>query len=92
MTSLYASEIGIQFSKPNRDVKAFLFVQINRDVARCVTETRAVTLSTKIRMSLICFSRSKSYAIYGVAGYWCGLPSIQTMPVLGKVEDSAGMT
>jgi hypothetical protein len=32
-TSLYVSEIGRQFSNLKRDVKAFLFVQINRGVA-----------------------------------------------------------
>jgi hypothetical protein len=63
MTSLYASEIGIQFSKRKHDVKAFLFVQINRDVARCVSETRAATLSTRIRMTRNCAGQSMAYAI-----------------------------
>ena len=30
MTSLYVSEIGIQFSEPDRDVKAFLFVVVSQ--------------------------------------------------------------
>jgi len=40
MTSLYGSEIERHFSNRKRDVKAFLFVQTNRDVARCASETR----------------------------------------------------
>ncbi len=47
MTSLYVSEIDGHFSKPHREVKAFLFVQINRDVARSDFRTR-VTVSRKI--------------------------------------------
>ena len=46
-TSLYVSEIDGHFSKPHRDVKAFLFVQINPDVARSDFRTR-VTVSRKI--------------------------------------------
>ena len=49
------SEIRNQFSEPDRDVKAFLFVQINPDVVRCASETRLVILSTKIR-------KQRSYA------------------------------
>ena len=41
LTSLYASEIDGHFSNLKRDVKAFRFVQINRDVAR--RRSKAVT-------------------------------------------------
>jgi len=42
MTSLYASEIAGHFSERDRDVKAFLFVQTNREVARDAFEARAM--------------------------------------------------
>jgi hypothetical protein len=64
MTSLYASEIGTQFSEPILDVKAFLFVQTNREVARCASETRAVTLSTKIRIKRNFLVQSIIYGFY----------------------------
>jgi hypothetical protein len=47
MTSLYGSEIGRHFSNRKRGVKVFLFVQTNRDVARCAWETRAAILSKR---------------------------------------------
>src|SRR3984957_8034659 len=47
-TSLYASEIDGHFSKPNREVKAFLFVQINRDVARRQSKLSRTISRTKI--------------------------------------------
>jgi hypothetical protein len=47
MTSLYGSEIGFPFSNCKHDVKTFLFVQINRDVAGRAWETRAAILSKR---------------------------------------------
>jgi hypothetical protein len=63
ITSLYESEIEGHFSKPNRAVKAFLFVQINRDVARCQSKLSRTISRTKIRMREIYVSKSESYAI-----------------------------
>ena len=64
MTSLYASEIGSHFSKRKHDVKAFLFVQINRDVTRCVSETRvAISSNNDSRTANFC-ERSIVYTTF----------------------------
>jgi hypothetical protein len=43
--SFTANGIESHFSTQKRDVKAFQFVQRDRDVTRCVSETSAATLS-----------------------------------------------
>ena len=56
-TSLYASEIDGHFSKLKRDVKAFLFVQINPDVAQggfLLTRPQTRFTPTKIRRQRNC--------------------------------------
>ena len=63
ITSLYASESEGHFSKPNCDVKAFLFVQINPDVARRQSKSSRTISRTKIRMRAIYVSKSESYVI-----------------------------
>jgi hypothetical protein len=57
------SEIDGHFSEPNRDVKAFLFVQINRDVARRQSKLSRTISRTKIRMRAIYVNKSESYVI-----------------------------
>jgi hypothetical protein len=62
ITSLYASEIDGHFSKPNRDVKAFLFVQINPDVAQgrfLLTRPQTHFTPTKIRRQRNCAYQSR---------------------------------
>jgi hypothetical protein len=54
LMSFTANGIERHFSKPISDVKAFRFVQTNREVVRRVSETRAAILSTKIRKQRIC--------------------------------------
>jgi hypothetical protein len=55
---LYESEIEGHFSKPDRAVKAFRFVQINRDVARHQSKLSRTISRTKIRMRAIYVSKS----------------------------------
>ena len=63
ITSLYASEIDGHFSERNCAVKAFLFVQINREVARRQSKSSRTISRTKIRMRAIYVSKSESYVI-----------------------------
>jgi len=63
LMSFTANGIERHFSKRKRDVKAFLFVQTNRDVTRCDSETRLAILSKKIRRQRNYASESMCYAV-----------------------------
>jgi hypothetical protein len=57
--------IELPYSVPKHDVKAFLFVQINLDVARGGKNIRAAILKTKIRKNRSCCDGSTILALFG---------------------------
>jgi hypothetical protein len=63
ITSLYESEIDGHFSNPKHEVKAFLFVLLDRDVARRQSKLSRPISRTKIRMRAIYVSKSEPYVI-----------------------------